>query len=175
MEITAKQVKELRDKSGAGVMESRNALVTAEGDFDKALELLKKNAIQKVEKKAQRVASQGIVATYIHTGSKIGALVELNCETDFVARNEVFQHLAHNIAMQIVAQEPVCISHDSMPKDSDTPPEVACLLLQPFIKSPELTIQDLINDAIAKTGENIKVNRFARFELGRTDSQVAGV
>jgi elongation factor Ts len=175
MEITAKQVKELREKSGAGVMESRKALVATSGDFDKALEILKKQSIEKVEKRAQRTASHGVVATYIHTGGRIGALVELNCETDFVARTDIFQALAHNIAMQVVAQEPVCISQDKMPKDVETPPEVACLLMQPFIKSPELTIQDLINDAIARTGENIKVNRFARFETGRVDCQVAGI
>jgi elongation factor Ts len=102
-------------------------------------------------------------------------MVELNCETDFVARNEIFRELAHNIAMQIAAQEPICISPDKMPKDTEMAPEVVCLLLQPYIKSPELTIQDLINEAIAKTGENIKVNRFARFELGQSECRIAGV
>jgi elongation factor Ts len=99
----------------------------------------------------------------------------LNCETDFVARNDLFKELGHNIAMQIAAQEPICISEDKMPKDSDLTPAVACLLLQPYIKSPDLTIQDLINDTIAKTGENIKVNRFARFELGQVECRIAGI
>jgi len=156
-------------------MECRNALLENEGNFEKALETLKKQAINKVQKKSQRVVNQGIVTTYIHTGGRIGAMVELNCETDFVARNEVFTELAHNIAMQIAAQEPICISPDKMPNDTEIAPEVACLLLQPYIKSPEMTIQDLINQAIAKTGENIKVNRFARFELGQSECRIAGV
>jgi len=175
MEISAAQVKDLRDKSGAGVMECRNALVKCDGNVEKALAELKASAISKVEKRSQRTVTQGTVTAYIHIGGKIGAMVELNCETDFVARNESFKELAHNIAMQIAAQEPICISLDKMPKDCELKPEEACLLLQPYIKSPELTIQDLINDVIAKTGENIKVNRFARFELGEVESTIAGV
>ena len=107
MEISTTQVKELRDKSGAGIMECRTALVKHEGDFEKALETLKKQSINKIEKRSQRTVGQGSVTTYIHTGSKIGAMVELNCETDFVARTDIFKELAHNIAMQIAAQEPV--------------------------------------------------------------------
>ena len=156
-------------------MECRTALLEHKGDFEKALETLKKQSINKVQKRSQRTVNQGTVTTYIHTGGRIGAMVELNCETDFVARNEIFKELGHNIAMQIAAQEPICISQDKMPKDCELTPEVACLLLQPFIKSPELTIQDLINEAIAKTGENIKVNRFARFELGQVECRIAGV
>jgi elongation factor Ts len=175
MEISTVQLKNLRDKSGAGIMECRTVLVDTEGDFDKALEILKKQTISKAEKRSQRTVSQGTVATYIHTGGRIGAMVELNCETDFVARTEVFKELAHNIAMQIAAQEPICISLDQMPKDGELPPEVVCLLLQPYIKSPELTIQNLINEVIVKTGENIKVKRFARFELGQSECRVAGV
>jgi elongation factor Ts len=175
MEISTAQIKELRDKSSAGVMECRNALMETRGDFDKALEILKKQSVYKAQKKSQRAASQGVIETYIHTGCRIGAMVELNCETDFVARTDVFKELAHNIAMQVAAQEPICISEEQMPKDADSPPEVTCLLLQPFIKNPEQTIQDIINEAIAKTGENIKVNRFARFELGQADCRVAGI
>jgi elongation factor Ts len=175
MEISTAQIKELRDKSGAGVMESRAALIETQGNFEKALELLKKNTLAKVEKKSQRTAGQGLVATYIHTGGRIGAIVELNCETDFVARTEVFKELAHNIAMQIAAQEPLCISQDQMPENCELAPEVACLVLQPFIKSPDMSIQDIINEAITKIGENIKVKRFARFELGQSESRIAGV
>jgi elongation factor Ts len=175
MEISASQVKELRDKSGAGIMECRTALLQNQGSFEKALETLKANSINKVQKKSQRAVNQGAVMNYIHTGGRIGAMVELNCETDFVARNEIFKELGHNIAMQIAAQEPICISEDKMPKDGELAPAVVCLLLQPYIKNPELTIQDLINEAIAKTGENIKVNRFARFELGQTECRIAGV
>ena len=156
-------------------MECRTALLEHKGDFEKALDTLKKLSITKVQKKSQRTVNQGTVTAYIHTGGRIGAMVELNCETDFVARNEIFKELGHNIAMQIAAQEPICISQDKMPKDCELTPEVACLLLQPFIKSPELTIQDLINESIAKTGENIKVNRFARFELGQVEGRIAGV
>ena len=111
-----------------------------------------------------------------HAGFPLkGAIIELNSETDFVARTDVFKELAHNIAMQVAAQEPLCISQDKLPKDAEVAPEVGCLLLQPFIKSPDLTIQDLINEGIAKTGENIKVNRFARFELGQTECRIAGI
>ncbi len=175
MEISTTQLKELRDKSGAGIMECRTALLNNKGNFEKALETLKQQTIAKVEKRSQRTVKQGTVATYIHTGGRIGAMVELNCETDFVARTDVFKELAHNIVMQIAAQEPICISQDNMPKGNELPPEVVCLLLQPYIKTPELTIQSLINEAIAKTGENIKVNRFARFELGQSECRVAGV
>jgi len=175
MQVTTEQIKQLREKSGAGVMDCRTALIETGGDIEKALELLKKQSLYKAQKKVERVARQGVIEPYIHTGGRIGAMVELNCETDFVARTDVFKELAHNIAMQVAAQEPVCISRDKMPKDSEAPPEVACLLLQPYIKDPTRTIQDLINEGIAKTGENIKVNRFARFELGQAESQVAGV
>jgi len=175
MEVTTAQIKELREKSQAGVMDCRRALMESGGDIEKALELLKKQALYKAEKKADRVVLQGVVETYIHTGGRIGAMVELNCETDFVARTDIFKQLAHDIAMQVTAQEPICISQDKMPRDTESPPEVACLLLQPFIKDPTRTIQDLINEAIAKTGENIKVNRFARFELGQVEAKVAGI
>jgi elongation factor Ts len=175
MEVTAAQIKELREKSQAGVMDCRHALIETGGDINKALDLLKKQSLFKAQKKSERVVKQGIVETYIHTGGRIGAMVEVNCESDFVARTDVFKELAHNIAMQIAAQEPFCISQDKMPSDADVPPEVGCLLMQPFIKSPEYTIQDLINQAIAKTGENIKISRFARFELGQVEARVAGV
>ncbi|HEX9897186.1 MAG TPA: elongation factor Ts [Dehalococcoidales bacterium] len=175
MEVTATQIKELREKSQAGVMDCRHALIETGGDIDKAIEFLKKQSLFKAQKKSERIVKQGAIETYIHTGGRIGAMVELNCESDFVARTDVFKELMHNIAMQVAAQEPFCISQDKMPADSDVPPEVACLLLQPFIKSPEMTIQDLINQAIAKTGENIKINRFARFELGQVEARVAGV
>jgi elongation factor Ts len=175
MEITTAQIKELREKSQAGVMDCRHALMETGGDIEKAIDFLKKQSLYKAQKKSERVVKQGIVETYIHIGGRIGAMVEINCESDFVARTDVFKELAHNIAMQIAAQEPLCISKDKMPADIDTPPEVVCLLLQPFIKSPEMTIQDLINQAIAKTGENIKINRFARFELGQVEARIAGV
>ena len=172
MEIPTATIKELRDQSGVGIMACRNALVEAEGDMERALEVLKQESIYKVEKKATRTASQGLVETYIHTGGRIGAMVEVNCETDFVARTDEFKELAHHLAMQVAALTPQFISKEEIPEEDDAEPEVACLLLQPFIKNPEQSIQDIINEAIAKVGENIKVNRFARFEVGQTKEEV---
>jgi elongation factor Ts len=173
MEITTQLIKELRDLSGAGIMDCRNALLQTKGDQEKALQILKEQNLLRVEKKSDRAASQGLIETYVHTGGRIGAMVELNCETDFVARTAEFQELAHNLAMQIAAQEPVCITEDQIPEDTDKDPEVACLLLQPFIKDPEMTIRDLIIETAAKVGENIQVSRFARFELGQAASSMA--
>jgi len=149
-------------------MNCRNALIEAEGNIDQALELLKEQNILRVAKKADRVASQGLVECYTHTGGRIAAMVELNCETDFVARTDEFKDLAHNLAMQVAACCPHYIAEDEMPRDSDSESESACLLRQPYIKDPENAVQDIINDAIARVGENIKVNRFARFELGES-------
>lgn len=117
-------------------------------------------------KKASRTASQGLVASYIHTGGRIGAMVEINCETDFVARTNEFKALAHDLAMQVAACSPQFTSEKEVPSGADVDPKSACLLLQPFIKSPEKTVQDIITEAIARIGENIRVGRFARFELG---------
>ncbi len=154
-------------------MECRNVLVEAEGDIEKALQILKQQNFFKAEEKSKRSASQGIIETYIHTGGRIGAMVELNCETDFVARTDEFKELAHALAMQIAAQDPQCISEEQMPEGADIEPKIACLLLQPYIKDPEQTIQDVINETVAKTRENIKVGRFARFELGQAESRIA--
>ena len=168
MQITTDIVKELRELSGAGVMDCRNALVETEGDMKKALAILKEKSLVKAQKKAGRSASQGIIEAYIHSGKSIGAMVELNCESDFVALTTEFQQLAHDIAMQVAASSPKYISEEEMPKDKDgeETPETSCLLAQPFIKSPDKTIRDVINEAIGKIGENIKINRFSRFELG---------
>lgn len=173
MEITTQLIKELRELSGAGIMDCRNALIKTNGDQEKALEILKEQNLLRVEKKSDRAVSQGLIETYVHTGGRIGAMVELNCETDFVARTAEFQELAHNLAMQIAAQEPVCITEDQIPEDIDKDPEVACLLLQPFIKDPEMNIRSLITETAAKVGENIKISRFARFELGQAASSIA--
>ena len=167
MKIPAVKVKELRDQSGAGVMDCRKALLEAEGDIRKALEILKEEGLLKAQKKAGRVVTEGLVEAYIHCGGHIGAMVEVNCETDFVARTEEFKELAHNLAMQVAAMPPQFISKDEVPKESDIEPEAACLLLQPYIKDTAKTVQDVIIETIAKVGENIKVNRFTRFELGR--------
>lgn len=167
MKIPTVKVKELRDQSGAGVMDCRKALLKAEGDIRKALEILKEEGLLKAQRKAGRVVTEGLVEAYIHCGGHIGAMVEVNCETDFVARTEEFKELAHNLAMQVAAMPPQFISKDEVPKGSDIEPEAACLLLQPYIKDTAKTVQDVIIETIAKVGENIKVNRFTRFELGR--------
>ena len=173
MEIPTAKVKELREQSGAGIMECRNALIEAEGDMEKALQILRKRSTFKAEKKAGRTTTQGLIQTYVHTGGRIGAMVEVNCETDFVARTDEFRELAHQLAMQIAAQDPVCISREQLPEGTDLEPEVACLLLQPYIRNPSQTVQDLINETIAKVGENIRVSRFARFELGQAECRLA--
>ncbi len=173
MEITTEQVKKLRELTGAGIMDCRNALIKSEGDEAKAVEILKSQDLLRVAKKSHRQASQGLIETYVHTGGRIGAMVELNCETDFVARTADFRELAHNIAMQIAAQEPLCITEEQLPEDADEEPEVACLLKQPYIREPDKTIRDLITETAARVGENIRVSRFARFELGQPVSRIA--
>ena len=148
-------------------MACRNALLETEGDIEKALEVLKEQSLFLVQKKAERSTTQGIIEVYIHTGGSIGAMVELNCETDFVAHTDEFKELAHHLAMQVAAICPQFVSREEIPEGTDIEElENACLLLQPYIKDPDNTIQDIINETIAKVGENIKVRRFARFELG---------
>jgi elongation factor Ts len=159
-------IKDLREKTGAGVIDCKKALDEAEGNLDKACELLIQRGIAIAKKTSNRVAEQGIIETYVHPGGKIGVMVEINCETDFVALNEQFKALAHDIALQIAAMSPQFITKGDISKETDCDPQTACLLLQPFIKDPTKTIQDLITETIAKVGENIKVRRFTRFELG---------
>jgi len=163
--ITSTDIKELREKSGAGVMDCRNALLETGGDMERAHSLLKERGAVKAEKKAARAASQGMVASYVHHSGKIGAMVELNCETDFVARTEDFKELARNLAMQVAATAPKTLlpEPDAPPETNDCP---TSLLLQPFIKESAKTIQDLVTETSAKVGEAVKVKRFVRFELG---------
>jgi len=166
LEIPVIKVKELREQSGAGVMDCRNALLEAEGDIEKALQILRQKGFLEAKKKAERSATQGVINAYIHTDGRIGAMVEVNCETDFVARTDEFKALAHNLAMQVAAIPPQFISADDAPTHDIKEAETACLLQQPYIKDPSKTVQDIITETIAKVGENIKVSRFARFELG---------
>ncbi|MBA7685534.1 Elongation factor Ts [subsurface metagenome] len=166
MKIPADKVKELRNQSGAGIMSCRNALIETEGDMAKALQILKQQSLLQAKKKAGRSTTQGIIEAYIHTRGRIGAMVEVNCETDFVAHTEEFKELAHYLAMQVAAISPQFISKEEVPEGVDIEPQVDCLLHQPYIKNPERTVQDIIAETIAKVGENIKVNRFVRFELG---------
>jgi elongation factor Ts len=167
LEITTEQIKALREESGAGVMDCRNALKETGGDKAKALEILQKQGLVKAQKSSGRVTKQGLVTSYIHGGGRVGAMVEVNCETDFVARTPEFQELAHNVAMQVAAMDPAYLSKNDCPTGEEIDFQNACLLLQPFIKDPTKTIQDIVTELIAKTGENIVISRFARFELGK--------
>ncbi len=171
MRITTYRIRELRDQCGAGIMDCRKALLEADGDTERALQILTQQGLLRANKKADRATTQGLVEAYIHAGGRIGAMVEVNCETDFVARTDEFKELAHRLAMQIAAMNPQCISREEIPETDDVNPQVACLLLQPDIKDPDRSVQDTIDEIIAKVGENIKVSRFARFEVGSQKSE----
>ncbi len=194
--ITAQLVKELREKTGVGMMDCKKALAESGGDMEKAVEFLRKKGLATAQKRAGRATSEGIVQSYIHMGGKIGVLVEVNCESDFVAKNEDFQGFAKNIAMHIAATNPVGIAPEDvsadvvakemeiyrgqaqeMGKPEKMLDKIAegkmakffkdnCLLNQPYVRDPNLTIADLLNETIAKIGENISIRRFARFQIG---------
>ena len=198
MTINAKIVKELRDKTGAGMMDCKNALKETQGDLEKAVDHLRKTGIAKAEKKGERTAKEGLVFSYIHHGGRLGVLVELNCETDFVAKTDGFSDLAHSLAMQIAATNPLSIKRDDVDKsllerektifseqakESGKPENIldkivegrvekffaeSCLLEQQFIKDPERKVIDLLTEAVATLGENIIINRFTRFAIGET-------
>ncbi len=166
MHASTETIKELREKTGAGVIDCKRALDEAGGNMEKACEILIQRGIALAQKKSSRAAEQGIIETYVHSGGKIGVMVEINCETDFVARTNEFKELAHDIALQVAAMSPQFVSPEEVPSDANCDPQTDCLLLQPFIKDPTKTIQDIITETVAKIGENIKVRRFTRFELG---------
>ena len=196
MQVTAQMVKELRERTGAGMMDCKAALAETQGDMEKAVDLLRKKGLAAAAKKAGRVAAEGVVGSYIHAGGKIGVLVEVNCETDFVAKTEGFQELVHDIAIHIAAAEPRFVRREEVTAEllereraiyheqaaaSGKPANVvdkivagkmekfygeACLLEQPFVKNPDQTVGQLVTAAVAKIGENIQVRRFARFKLG---------
>jgi len=163
--VSTEDVKRLREETGAGVMDAKRALDEAGGDFNAARTLLRERGIAAAAKRADRATGQGTVAAYIHGGGRIGALVEVNCETDFVARTDTFQELARDVAMQVAAMDPLAIEVAGVPADEPNPADRA-LLSQTFIKDSSRTIADLVQDAIAQTGENIRISRIARFELG---------
>ncbi len=193
-EITAKMVADLRAKTGAGLMDCKRALADANGNEAEAIDLLRKRGMASAAKKAGRTASDGLVDAYIHMGGKVGVLIEINCETDFVAKTDAFKALAHDIAMHIAAANPTCVSREDVPADvlekekeiaasqvQGKPPAIVekivagklekvyqeiVLLEQPFVKNPDITVGDLLKEQIAKLGENIVVNRFARFQIG---------
>lgn len=171
MDIPATAVKELREKTGAGVMECKRALQEAGGNMDKATRILEEQGLLRAEKKAGRLAEQGVIDSYLHAGGRIGALVEVNCETDFVARTPDFQRLAHDIAMQVAATAPRYISKDQVPADDQDKAAELALLSQAFIKDNGITIEDLLKRNVAKLGEAIRVRRFTRYALGEESIQ----
>ena len=166
MVVDTASIKSLRDETGAGIMDCKRALEEAQGDIEKAQKILKQKGISIAAKKAHRETSEGLIESYVHSGNRIGSLVELNCETDFVARTPEFKNLAHDLAMQIAAMAPQYIGDDDIPDDLNGNPQEVVLLQQPFIKDPVRTVQDLVNDVIARVGENVRVRRFSRFVLG---------
>ena len=181
MVVTADQVKELREKSGAGIMECKRALEQVEGDMARAIDVLKQQGLAKADKKTGRAASQGLIEPYIHGAGRIGSIVEVNCETDFVARTPEFRELAHDLAMQVAATSPAYVSTEDVPDaawadlakehgDRDKAAAAVVLLEQPFIKDPKVTIRAVVREQIGKLGENIVVRRFARFEVGAGNS-----
>jgi len=159
-------VKNLRAKIGAGVMECRNAITEAGGDLEKAEAILKAKGLARAEKKAGRVTAQGVVDAYIHAGGRVGAMVELNTETDFVAKTDQFRALAHELAMQVAALSPKYIGDGDVPAGAEIDEKQDCLLKQAYIRDTTKSIQDVISETIAKVGENIRVKRFVRFVLG---------
>ena len=166
MAITTADIKALRDLTGAGIMDSKRALEEAGGNMDKAQEILREKGIASAAKKSDRQTDQGLVESYIHSGGRIGAMVEANCETDFVARTEDFKTLAHDIAMQVAAMNPKYVDESTIPEGEEVDPSEACLLQQPYIKDPSMTIDELIRETVGKVGENIRIGRFSRFSLG---------
>ena len=164
--ISADAIKELRERTSAGIMDCKNALQDANGDMDQAIALLRERGIATVAKKASRAANEGLIETYVHAGGRIGVIVELNCETDFVARTDDFKELAHNIALQIAAMDPQAIDDETPLDDLDTSDGEPRLLHQPFVKDSSQTIGNLLTDTVAKVGENIVIRRFVRYGLG---------
>jgi len=198
MEINAELVKKLREKTGVGLMDCKEALKQSKGDMEKAIEYLREKGLAKLQKRTGRAASEGVIASYIHTGGKIGVLVEVNCETDFAANSKDFQEFAKDIAMQITAANPLYVKREDVPEevkekekniyrrqaiDSGKPEKIVdriaegkmekfyqevCLMEQSFIKNPDITIKQLLEGLVVKIGENIVIRRFVRFQLGET-------
>ena len=196
MEFTAKDVMELRGRTGAGMMDCKKALTATDGDMEKAIDFLREKGLAAAAKKQSRIAAEGIVDSYIHMGGKVGVMLEVNCETDFVAKTDEFKELVHDIALQIVASAPEYVSRDEVRADhlehekeilaaqarNEGKPEKiiekmvqgrvdkfykeVCLLEQPFVKNPDITVEQLVNEKIAKIGEKISVRRFVRYKMG---------
>jgi elongation factor Ts len=165
--ISTSMIRELRDKTGAGVMDAKRALEQAGGDAAKAEELLKEKGLASAAKRAGRTTTEGVVESYIHKGGRIGAMVQLSCETDFVARTDEFKNLARNLAMQIAAMSPLHVDRESVPADSDEVEDEFLLMEQDYIREQGTKISDLVKQVSAKTGENIVISRFSRFDMGQ--------
>ncbi len=166
MEVSVELIKTLRQRTSAGIMDCKRALGEAEGDLEKAEGILKKAGLAAAAKKANRETREGLIEAYIHSGNRIGALVEIDCETDFVARTDEMKALAHDLAMQVAAMAPLYISEEDLDPQEPRPPEEVCLLRQTFIRDPSRRVQEVVQEVMAKVGENIRVHRFARFALG---------
>ncbi|MFL3659023.1 MAG: translation elongation factor Ts [Opitutales bacterium] len=194
MSITAKQVGELRGQTGAGLMDCKKALVESDGDIEKAITILRKKGMASASKKAGRATSEGLVESYIHLGGKVGVLIEVNCETDFVAKTDDFKSFVKDLCLHVAAVNPVCVSREQVPGDlvekereiaasqaEGKPPAAvqkiiegklnkyyatACMLDQPFVKDSDKSVQDVLSEQISKLGENMVINRFTRFQIG---------
>lgn len=194
MSITAKQVAELRGQTGAGLMDCKKALTESEGDLEKAITILRKKGMASASKKAGRATSEGLIESYIHLGGKVGVLIEVNCETDFVAKTDDFKSFVKDLCLHIAAVNPICISRDQVPAElvekereiaasqaEGKPPAAvqkivegklnkfyatSCLLDQPFVKDGDKSVQDILSEQISKLGENMQINRFSRFQIG---------
>lgn len=166
MAISTEDVKKLRDETGAGVMDAKRALEEAGGNVEQAKALLRERGMAAAAKRAERATGQGVVEAYIHGQGRIGVIVEVQCETDFVARTDTFRQLARDVAMQVAAMNPLALTPDEVPAEHNGTVEENALLTQTFIKDGSRTIQQLVQDVVAQTGENVRIARFARFELG---------
>lgn len=164
--VTTEMIKILRDKTGAGIMDAKRALESSGGDIERAEKALLEKGLTSALKKAGRQTSEGVIASYIHAGSRIGAMIELNCETDFVGRTPEFQDLARNLAMQVAAMSPRYVSREAVPADAGEVKDEELLLEQAYIRDQSKKVADLIKESISRVGENIQVRRFARFSLG---------
>jgi elongation factor Ts len=166
LEVTVELIRALREKTGAGIMQCKEALEANQGDIEQAAEVLRIKGAAQVAKRAGRDTNQGLVEAYVHTGGRVGAIVELGCETDFVARTPEFKVLAHDIAMQVVAMDPVYLDKSEITEEDDRPIAQVSLLQQPFIKDNSSSVEEVVQELAAKLGENVRVLRFRRLALG---------
>ncbi len=166
MAVSVELVRTLRDQTGAGIMDCKEALEKADGSLENAVIVLREKGVASVAKRVSRTTNEGVIETYLHTGGRVGAMVELGCETDFVARTEEFQKLAHDIAMQVAAMGPVYVDRDEIEEGDDRPPAQISLMQQPFIKNSSSSVGDMVKELAGRVGENIRVVRFTRLAVG---------